>query len=150
MSTKPGLTTWPDASNSRAPDRPGPIPLIRPPVTATSASRPGPPVPSITVPPRMTMSALMHLSSQPPYESARARCRPAPTVGYRGIGGGRSFPVTRGKDCAGASAEAEVGEHGGPVFQAEDATAGRLVADLRRDRGAVGRALTRRAGRRRA
>ena len=48
---KPGATTWPDASSSRAPVEPVPMPLMRPPATATSARRPGAPVPSTTVPP---------------------------------------------------------------------------------------------------
>ena len=39
--------------------------VIRPPVTATSAGLPADPVPSTTVPPRITMSARMHPSSQP-------------------------------------------------------------------------------------
>src|SRR6476469_6160528 len=59
MSTKPGVTTCPSASRTRSPARPAPISLIRPSVTATSAATPGPPVPSITVPPRNTTSAPM-------------------------------------------------------------------------------------------
>ncbi len=38
---------------------------IRPSVTQTSAGPPADPVPSTTVPPRITMSARTHLSSQP-------------------------------------------------------------------------------------
>src|SRR5258705_7921812 len=54
---KPGATAQPDASNSVSPSRPGPISWITPPAIATSATRPGAPLPSTTVPPRMTMSA---------------------------------------------------------------------------------------------
>src|SRR5689334_13633889 len=57
MSMNPGVTAQPDASSSRPPSRFGPIALITPSVMATSAARPGAPVPSKTVPPRMTMSA---------------------------------------------------------------------------------------------
>ena len=59
---KPGVTTHPDASSSRPPSRPVPIPESRPSVTATSAARPEVPVPSITVPPRITMSAAIDSS----------------------------------------------------------------------------------------
>src|SRR5262245_47854564 len=60
MSTKPGLTTWPPASSSRAPlaGMWSSTALITPSVTATSACRPGAPVPSMTVPPRITTSAM--------------------------------------------------------------------------------------------
>ena len=54
---KPGVTTHPDASSSRSPCSAVPISEMRPPVMATSARRPGAPVPSTTVPPRITMSA---------------------------------------------------------------------------------------------
>src|SRR3954454_16038389 len=57
MSTKPGATTAPSASISRAPRPPTrPTSVIRPPVIAMSAVRRGPPVPSTTVPPRITTS----------------------------------------------------------------------------------------------
>src|SRR6266511_2950946 len=59
MSMNPGATTCPVASSVRLPSRSLPISLIRLPVTATSARRPGAPEPSITVPPRMIRSALM-------------------------------------------------------------------------------------------
>src|SRR5215475_10523912 len=59
MSMNPGATTCPAASSVRAPSSPSPTPVMRSPVTATSARRPGEPEPSITVPPRMTRSALM-------------------------------------------------------------------------------------------
>ena len=70
---KPGLTTCPPASSTRAPSRPSPTALMRPPVMATSAGRPAEPVPSTTVPPRITMSALMAPSSQPGRHRARGR-----------------------------------------------------------------------------
>src|SRR5438477_10938037 len=57
MSMKPGATAQPDASSSRSPRSFGPISRITPPVIATSAARPGAPLPSKTVPPRMTNSA---------------------------------------------------------------------------------------------
>ena len=56
---KPGATAQPDASSSRSPRRFGPISRITPSAIATSAARPGAPLPSKTVPPRMTMSAGM-------------------------------------------------------------------------------------------
>src|ERR1700677_299962 len=65
MSMKPGATTQPEASSSRAPCRSGPISSILPAVMATSARRPGPPLPSITVPPRMAISAGISTSVAP-------------------------------------------------------------------------------------
>src|SRR5512133_2564510 len=59
MSMNPGATTCPAASSVRLPSRSSPISVIRSPVTATSARRPGVPEPSITVPPRMIRSAVM-------------------------------------------------------------------------------------------
>jgi len=57
MSTKPGVTILPRASISSAPEPlMAPTAAIRPSFTATSASRPGAPEPSITVPPRITRS----------------------------------------------------------------------------------------------
>ncbi len=53
---KPGATIWPEASSSCVPRNPGPTAEILPPVTATSALRRGPPVPSTSVPPLITMS----------------------------------------------------------------------------------------------
>src|ERR1700752_5209134 len=57
MSMKPGATAQPEASSSRLPRRFGLISWITPPAIATSAARPGAPLPSKTVPPRMTSSA---------------------------------------------------------------------------------------------
>src|SRR5512145_3317659 len=59
MSMKPGATAQPDASSSRLPRSFGPISRITPPAIPTSAARPGAPLPSKTVPPRMTMSAII-------------------------------------------------------------------------------------------
>src|SRR5207253_6561608 len=59
MSMKPGATSWPAASSSRLPRRPGPTSAMRPSLMATSASNEGAPVPSTTRPPRMTRSAAM-------------------------------------------------------------------------------------------
>src|SRR3954464_13472618 len=59
MSMKPGVTAQPDASSTRSPCRPGPIAVITPSAMATSSRRPAAPVPSYTVPPRMTRSATM-------------------------------------------------------------------------------------------
>src|SRR5450631_1801355 len=63
MSMNPGVTTWPEASSSRWPDRPGPISAIRSPSIARSAGRPGAPVPSMTVPPRITRSCAIPRTS---------------------------------------------------------------------------------------
>ena len=54
MSMKPGATTRPETSSTRsaAPVRCGATATMRSPSTATSAARPGAPVPSTTVPPR--------------------------------------------------------------------------------------------------
>src|SRR5437763_3193436 len=57
MSMKPDDAAQPEASSSRSPRRFGPISVITPDETATSARRPTFPVPSSTVPPRMTRSA---------------------------------------------------------------------------------------------
>src|SRR5262245_55704370 len=57
MSMNPGATTHPDASSSSSPLRLGAISRTTPPAIATSATRPGAPLPSTTVPPRMTVSA---------------------------------------------------------------------------------------------
>src|ERR1700722_17446084 len=57
MSMNPGATTQPEASSSRSPCRFWPTSSITPAEMATSATRPEVPVPSMTVPPRMTMSA---------------------------------------------------------------------------------------------
>src|SRR5579864_122574 len=59
MSMKPGATAQPDASSSCVPCRLEPMSPITPSTIATSATRPGAPVPSKTVPPRMTTSADM-------------------------------------------------------------------------------------------
>src|SRR5262245_40212177 len=56
---KPGATTRPPASISRAPrSRTSPTACTRPSAMATSARRPGAPVPSTTSPPRMTRSII--------------------------------------------------------------------------------------------
>src|SRR4051812_33727852 len=62
MSMKPGATTWPEASSVSLPLRLEPTAVMRPFSTATSALTPGAPVPSITVPPRTTRSAVIVLS----------------------------------------------------------------------------------------
>ena len=54
---KPGVTAQPVASSTRAPVRSVAISLMTPSTIATSAITPGAPLPSKTVPPRMTMSA---------------------------------------------------------------------------------------------
>src|ERR1700722_10582679 len=59
MSMNPGATAQPVASSSCGPRRLEPISSITPPLTAMSADRPGAPLPSKTVPPRMTTSADM-------------------------------------------------------------------------------------------
>ena len=59
-STKPGVTSSPSASISRWPvPVTSPTSTIRPSSTATSARRGGRPVPSTTVPPRITSSAIV-------------------------------------------------------------------------------------------
>src|SRR5262245_58126988 len=67
MSMKPGATAQPVASSSRSPRSPGAILRITPPAIATSAARPGAPLPSNPVPPRITISADMG----PPLASPR-------------------------------------------------------------------------------
>src|SRR5207244_3694457 len=68
---KPGQMQSPDASTSRPPRPPtAPTALIRPAATATSATRRGAPLPSITVPPRITRSII-------PMSPRRDECRPA-------------------------------------------------------------------------
>src|SRR3954451_12367717 len=57
MSTKPGVTSAPSASMvRRAAPSTAPTSVTRPSVIATSAVRAGAPVPSTTVPPRITRS----------------------------------------------------------------------------------------------
>src|SRR5579875_2506519 len=58
MSIKPGLTTSPSAAMTRraSPTSPLPMAAMRPPRTATSATVPGRPLPSMTSPPRIRMS----------------------------------------------------------------------------------------------
>src|SRR5579871_448318 len=68
---KPGATTCPQASTMPRPERPLPMPTMRPSATATSAGCPGAPVPSTTVAPRMTMSA----STAPPLFCPRQTVR---------------------------------------------------------------------------
>jgi hypothetical protein len=64
MSTKPGATTLPSASIVRvAFSSMSPIYAIRPSLIPTSAIRPGAPVPSTTVPPRMIVSSMTPLLS---------------------------------------------------------------------------------------
>src|SRR5437588_2684999 len=59
MSTNPGVTSRPSASISRrAGPSTRPTSVMRPPDTATSAVRAGPPVPSTTVPPLITRSCM--------------------------------------------------------------------------------------------
>src|SRR4029079_17039948 len=77
MSMKPGATTQPVASSSRAPCRSGPIAPIAPSEIATSAARPGAPEPSWTVPPRITRSFIGCRSQLVPHEGA-GRLRPHP------------------------------------------------------------------------
>src|SRR5262245_41047623 len=59
MSMNPGVTAHPLASSSRPPRSPGPISRITPSTIRTSASNPDAPVPSTTVPPRTTISAVI-------------------------------------------------------------------------------------------
>ena len=68
MSMKPGATTRPVASMARpaSPPRSGAIAVMRSPVSPTSARRPGLPVPSSTVPPRISQSNAMARVSAPP------------------------------------------------------------------------------------
>src|SRR5262249_24508613 len=93
-----GATTCPAASSVRPPSSPSPMPVMRSPVTATSARRPGEPAPSITVPPRMTRSALM--------VSALSTGQVCPDSGVVGQVGQPAGPVRRriGGEQAGAEA----------------------------------------------
>ena len=76
MSMKPGATTCPAASVTRAPSaaRSRPTAAIRPSRTSTSARRSGAPVPSTTVPPRMSRSALT-CGGAPSRSPAPCACR---------------------------------------------------------------------------
>src|SRR5437879_1874087 len=90
MSMNPGATAQPDASSSRLPRRVGPISAITPSAMVTSAARPGPPVPSKTVPPRMTRSAAIdHELEQVPvgvaHVHARRRGAPATVPQHRAL-----------------------------------------------------------------
>src|SRR5262245_50716646 len=85
MSMKPGVTAQPDASISRAPRRFAPISLMTPPSIATSVTRPGAPVPSYTVPPLMTTSAIDHELQEVAIRIAHVRTHcafPAPTNSF--------------------------------------------------------------------
>src|SRR5438094_124655 len=62
MSMKPGDTTAPLASSSRSPPRFGPISAMWPSSITTSARRPGAPVPSTTLPPRIANRVMSHPS----------------------------------------------------------------------------------------
>src|SRR5437763_10761528 len=95
MSTQPGARISPSASISRRPRSPtSPTSVMRPPSTATSAVRLGPPVPSTTVAPRMTRSCI-----PAPYAKADAGVRWASIdqrlvdelleLGPDGVGAGR-------------------------------------------------------------
>src|SRR5262245_64750861 len=75
MSTKPGDTTCPEASSSRSPSSCSPMSLTTPSVTATSATRAGAPVPSTTLPPRITRSALITRSCVRCFDEPRAARR---------------------------------------------------------------------------
>src|SRR4030095_12922509 len=77
MATKPGVTIAPAASISWRP-RVDTLPTsaILPPLTATSAVRGAAPVPSYTVPPRITRSGCAIVSSSP-HSSRRSRKRAA-------------------------------------------------------------------------
>src|SRR6476620_9634887 len=81
MSMNPGATTQPDASSSWSPRRFGPISRITPSERATSATRPGAPLPSTTVPPRMTRSGItVSLQLHEVAELAHRRPGRGPTV----------------------------------------------------------------------
>src|SRR5438105_12295505 len=84
MSMNPGVTAQPDASSSCLPWRLGPISVMTPSAMATSARRPGSPLPSKTVPPRMTRSVEM-------WESAAIEVQP------RAVGRGDHSPVGLGE-----------------------------------------------------
>src|SRR5438874_1366896 len=82
MSMNPGATMQPDASNSVPPCTFGAISWITPSEIATSATCPGAPPPSTTVPPRMTMSvgipfSLLDPDKVPELRDRRPRGRPA-------------------------------------------------------------------------
>src|SRR5262245_12529451 len=76
----------------RLPSRPSPTAVMRSPVTATSARRPGAPLPSSTVPPRITRSAVMSpfpvRGMAPSALSARQVCRDPGVVGQVGQAAG--------------------------------------------------------------
>src|SRR5664279_2166741 len=77
MSTHPGVTSRPPASTVRLAGSSAndPTPVITPRFTVTSAVRPGAPVPSMTVPPRMTRSCMI---GSPFGYCAPMLARPAP------------------------------------------------------------------------
>src|SRR5215813_5453121 len=71
MSMSPGATTCPRASITRRAGRAerGSTAAIRPSSTATSASRPGAPLPSMTRPPRISRSSMVSLAHASPEPS---------------------------------------------------------------------------------
>ena len=77
-STKPGVTTRPSASMTSAPvvSRLGPTAVITPSAMATSAERPGAPVPSTTVPPRTTSGRELVAVMPPLSQDAGVRTTP--------------------------------------------------------------------------
>src|ERR1700681_3657499 len=92
MSMNPGATTWPEASSSRSPRRPFPTPTMRPSATATSAARAGAPEPSISEPPRITMSPSTAASSHRPHRRHRSTGPPASSQTGRGRAQGGAVP----------------------------------------------------------
>src|SRR6185436_19580671 len=75
MSMNPGVTAHPDASSTRSPSKCAPISMITPSLFATSATRPGAPVPSKTVPPLIAISVIDHELQQVSVGIARVHAR---------------------------------------------------------------------------
>ena len=91
MSTNPGATIFPSASMVRvAWSSSSPIAAMRPSLMPTSARRPGAPVPSTTVPPRMIVSSMAPLLS-----SADAECTRGPGCRRHGCARGIGAAIAR-------------------------------------------------------
>src|SRR5262245_4905008 len=151
MSMKPGATTQPSASSVSPPVKPSPISTIRSFSRATSARTPGAPVPSTTVPPRITIRAVITT----PSSSLRASLTRGPLAGQPRSGWYvlrvilNSFPSARaatpvlvvvaalvGTGC-GSSAGSGVGDTSTPTVVVTTPVLGSVVREVVGDSAAV-------------